>query len=105
MALEVLVYDATDAARYAELIRAEHRRVIVRVASTPEEAATHIATAEVLYAWKPPAHLYAAAPRLRWLQAMGAGVDWALGPELPRRVVVTRSPGVFGPWMAEYVMA
>jgi phosphoglycerate dehydrogenase-like enzyme len=36
---------------------------------------------------------------------MGAGVDWALVPELPRRVVVTRSPGVFGPWMAEYVLA
>jgi len=105
MPLEVLVYDATDAARYAELIRAPRRRVSVSVASTPDEAAKHIATAEVLYAWKPPAHLYAAAPRLRWLQAMGAGVDWALGPELPRRVVVTRSPGVFGPWMAEYVLA
>ena len=105
MALEVLVYDATDAQHYADLIRAPRGRVSVHVASTPEEAAKHIETTEVLYAWKPPAHLYAQAPRLRWLQAMGAGVDWALVPELPRRVIVTRSPGVFGPWMAEYVLA
>jgi phosphoglycerate dehydrogenase-like enzyme len=110
--LEVLVYDATDAPRYAELIRAprgrgsaSRGRVNVSVAATPDEAAKHIATAEVLYAWKPPLHLYAEAKRLRWLQAMGAGVDWALVPELPRGVIVTRSPGVFGPWMAEYVLA
>jgi phosphoglycerate dehydrogenase-like enzyme len=105
MPLEVLVYDPSDAARYAELIRAPRGRVTVSVASTPEEAAKHIATTDVLYGWKPPAHLYAAAPRLRWLHAMGAGADWALVAELPRRVIVTRSPGVFGPWMAEYVLA
>ena len=102
--LEILVYDPTAAPRYAELIRAPRGRVTVRVASTPEEAAGHIATTDVLYGWKPPIDLYAKAPRLRWLQAMGAGVDWALVPELPPRVVVTRAPGVFGPWMAEYVL-
>jgi phosphoglycerate dehydrogenase-like enzyme len=103
--IEVLVYDAADAARYAELVRAPRGRVDVRVASTPKEAAEPMATVEVLYAWKPPAELYARAERLRWLHAMGAGVDWALVPELPKRVIVTRSPGVFGPWMAEYVLA
>ena len=103
--LEVLVYDATEADRYAELIRAPRGRITVHVASTPDEALKHVATAEVLYAWKPPVDLYAKVERLRWLQSMGAGVDWALQPELPRRVVVTRAPGVFGPWMAEYVLA
>jgi phosphoglycerate dehydrogenase-like enzyme len=48
--------------------------------------------------------LYGKAPKLRWLQAIGAGVDWALVPELPSRVVVTRAPGIFGPWMSEYVL-
>src|SRR5439155_22928088 len=42
--------------------------------------------------------------RLKWMQVMGAGVDWALVPELPPSVQVTRAPGVFGPWMAEYVL-
>ena len=102
--LEILVYDPTDAPRYAELIRAPRGRVTVRVASTREEAAPHVATADILYGWKPPVDLYAKAERLRWLQAMGAGVDWALVPELPPGVVVTRAPGVFGPWMAEYVL-
>jgi phosphoglycerate dehydrogenase-like enzyme len=103
--LDVLVYDTGDASNYARLIRAPRGRVRLHVASTPAEAAAHIGAADVLYAWKPPVDLYARAPRLRWLQAMGAGVDWALVPELPAGVTVTRAPGVFGPWMAEYVLA
>jgi hypothetical protein len=35
--LEILVYDVTDAPRYAGLIRAPRGRVSVRVASTPEK--------------------------------------------------------------------
>jgi phosphoglycerate dehydrogenase-like enzyme len=58
----------------------------------------------VLYAWKFPPDLYAKAGRLRWIQGMGAGVDWALVPDLAPGVMVTRAPGVFGPWMAEYVL-
>jgi glyoxylate/hydroxypyruvate reductase A len=104
-ASRVLVYDASDARGYAELIRAPRGRVTVDVASTPAEASALVADADVLYAWKFPPALYAGARRLRWLQGMGAGVDWALVPDLPARVVVTRAPGVFGPWMAEYVLA
>jgi phosphoglycerate dehydrogenase-like enzyme len=102
--LQVLVYDASAAPRYAELVRAPRRRVALHVASTPEEAAARIGDVEVLYAWKFPPELYARAGRLRWLQAMGAGVDWALVPTLAPDVVVSRAPGVFGPWMAEYVL-
>lgn len=101
--LEILVYDP-EAPRYAELIRAPRGRVVVHAATSPEQAEPHIATTEIIYGWKPPVHLYARAERLRWLHAMGAGVDWALVPELPAHVTVTRSPGVFGPWMAEYVL-
>jgi phosphoglycerate dehydrogenase-like enzyme len=35
---------------------------------------------------------------------MGAGVERFLVPELPRRVALTRVAGIFGPWMAEYVL-
>jgi phosphoglycerate dehydrogenase-like enzyme len=38
------------------------------------------------------------------LQAMAAGGEWALVPELPPRVTLTRAPGIFGPWMAEYTL-
>ena len=99
----VLVYHADR--RYAELVRVPKRGVSVRIAATPSEAAGAIADTDILYAWKFPAPLYARAGRLKWLQVMGAGVDWALVPELPPHVQVTRAPGVFGPWMAEYVVA
>jgi len=98
----VLVYHGDP--KYATLVRAPKGRVVVRAAATPSEAASLIGDTEILYAWKFPPHLYAKAGRLRWLQVMGAGVDWATGPELPPRVAVTRAPGVFGPWMAEYVI-
>ena len=99
----VLVYHADR--RYAELVRVPKRGVSVHIAATPSEAAGAIADAEVLYAWKFPPQLYAKAGQLKWLQVMGAGVDWALVPELPPHVQITRAPGVFGPWMAEYVVA
>jgi len=99
----VLVYHADP--RYAELMRVPKRGALVRTAATPREAAEPIAEADILYAWKFPPQLYAKAGRLKWLQVMGAGVDWALVPELPAGVQVTRAPGIFGPWMAEYVVA
>ncbi len=98
----VLVYHGDP--RYAELVRAPKGRATVHAAATPSEAAALVGEAEILYAWKFPPHLYAKATRLRWLQVMGAGVDWALVPELPPGVILTRAPGVFGPWMAEYVI-
>ena len=102
----VVVYNADrhEAARYAELIRAPKRAVDVHICVTPAEAEALGAEAEIVFAWKPPVALYAKAPRLRWLQVMGAGVDWALVPELPSHVIVTRAPGIFGPWMTEYVL-
>lgn len=102
--VNVLVYHPDAAQRYAVLIARRDRRVTVRVAETPAEAQAQVAEVDILYAWNFPADLYAKAGRLRWLQAMGAGVEWALVPELPPPVTVTRAPGVFGPWMAEYVL-
>ena len=102
----VIVYnpDADEAGRYAELIRAPQSAVTLHVCATRSEVDAVAGDAEIVFAWKPPVALYAHAPRLRWLQAMGAGVEWALVPELPRHVVVTRAPGIFGPWMTEYVL-
>ena len=90
----VLVYHPEEAAEYARRIRAGRGRVDVRACATPAEAVVHVADAHVLYAWKFPPALYAGAARLEWLQVMGAGVDWALVPELPPRVTVTRVPEI-----------
>jgi len=101
----VLVYRPGAAESFARLIRAPRDRVSIYTATRPDEAASLIAEADVVWAWRLPPMLYAKADRLAWLEAMGAGVDWALVPELPARVTVTRAAGVFGPWMAEYTLA
>ena len=100
----VLVYHPDEAEDYARLVRAPRGQVTVHVAAKPDDAAIVIRDVDVLYAWKFPPALYRHATRLSWLQAMAAGVEWALVPELPPRVTVTRAPGIFGPWMAEYVL-
>jgi len=101
----VLVYHPDEAEVYARLLRPPGgHEVAVRVCATEAEAASVVGEVDVVYAWHFPPALYGKAPRLRWLQVMGAGVDWALVPELPSRVTVTRAPGIFGPWMSEYVL-
>ena len=101
----VLVYHPAEAKDYAALVHAPRGRVIVTACGTPDEAAAVVAEADVIYAWKFPTALYPRAGRLTWLHAMGAGVDWVLVPGFPEHVTVTRVPGVFGPWMREYVLA
>jgi glyoxylate/hydroxypyruvate reductase len=97
----LLVYHPDEVEAYASLIRAP-RRLAVHVCATPEVARSIIADAEILYAWRFPPELLTRARRLRWVQAMGAGVERFLVPELPSHVVITRAP-VFGTWMVEYV--
>lgn len=100
----VLLYHPDDAEAYARLVRAPKGSISLDVCSTPEAASGPITQAEILYAWKFPPRLLAEAGLLRWIQAMGAGVESFLVPELPPRVVVTRATGMFGAWMAEYVL-
>jgi glyoxylate/hydroxypyruvate reductase len=101
----VLVYHPDEAEIYARLVRVPRGHPVdIHACATPAAAAAVAAEADVVYAWQFPPSLYAEARRLVWLQAMGAGVDWVLAPELPGRVVVTRAPGIFGAWMREYVL-
>ena len=100
----VLVYRPTDADVFAERVRAPRGRVTIHTATTPDEAKAVIGDIDIVWAWKFPPQLYDKAACLTWLETMGAGVDWALAPELPPRVIVTRAAGVFGPWMAEYTL-
>jgi glyoxylate/hydroxypyruvate reductase A len=102
--VRILVYHVTEAGRYADLIRAPRGRVAIALASTPEDAGHVVSGADIVYGWNVPPAILALATRARWLQAMSAGVEWALVPELPAQIAVTRVPGVFGAWMAEYVL-
>ena len=60
---------------------------------------------EVLFAGRAPADLRRT-PRLRWLQVGSAGVDHLLAdPPWSRGLIVTNGRGVFGPAIAQYVLA
>ncbi|MBI3637857.1 MAG: D-2-hydroxyacid dehydrogenase [Candidatus Rokubacteria bacterium] len=98
------MYRPDDPLPYAERVRAPRDRIVVHAARSVEEAAALIRDAEILFTWRFPRELYGDARRLRWAHAMAAGVDWLLVPELPAGVTVTRTEGVYGPWMAEYVV-
>lgn len=101
----VLLYHPEEAEAYARLVKAPRGSIQLHVCSTPEAAARVVGEAEILYAWNFPSELLAKMPRLRWIQAMGAGVDQFLVSGLPDSVRLTRAAGVFGSWMAEYVLA
>jgi len=105
-ARSILVYhpEPGEAQAYARLIKQPKLPFAVAVCSTPSEAEPHIGDAEILYAWNFPRALLPRAAKLRWAQNMGAGVERLMLPELPRRVKVTRVAGIFGPWIAEYVL-
>ena len=102
--VSVLVYHPDEAQTYARLIRAPRGRVRIRAAATPAEALPYIEEMDALYTWGFPTELLPRARRLRWVHVMGAGVDAFLDAPFPPRVVLTRVEGVFGPWMAEYVL-
>ena len=104
MTRRVLIYHPDEAEAYARLVKAPRGAIHLDVCATPEEAAVHIARAEILYAWKFPPDLLPKAGRLSWIQAMGAGVERFLVQGLPPRVRVTRATGMFGAWMVEYAL-
>lgn len=105
MIRRVLVYhpEPSDTRAYADLIRPA-RGLLVTAALTPEQAVAAAPDAEILYCWRPPRALLAAAQRLHWIQCMGAGIEALLVPEVSPRVTITRVAGIFGPWMAEYAL-
>ena len=100
----ILVHHPEEAADYARLVRLPRRGLELAVSSNEVEAARLIEETEILYAWNFPRSLLGRAPRLRWIQNMGAGVERFLVPELASDVILTRVAGIFGPWMAEYTL-
>jgi phosphoglycerate dehydrogenase-like enzyme len=69
------------------------------------ERRASLADAEVLIALHVPQQLMTLAPRLRWVQGVGAGVEQFAAAGTPRdRVVVTSASGLSAGSMAEFVL-
>jgi phosphoglycerate dehydrogenase-like enzyme len=73
--------------------------------SVAEQRREALAEAEVMISLHAPKDLMTWAPKLRWLQGLGAGVEQFAAAGVARdRVVVTNASGVSAPSMAEWVI-
>ena len=126
-----LGYPAYSAARYAERLRAIDPRVLpsslpvdsgsdwIKVSpgephdepppwavAVADERRRMLEQAEVLLALQTPKNLMSLAPRMRWLQGVGAGVEQFVAAGVRRdQVTVTNASGVSAGSMAEFVIA
>lgn len=102
--MNLLIYDRRRAEPYKQFLAERGYQGQVWACSTPTEAEAVIDQVEAIWAWGFPVALAERAPRLRWIQTLSAGVNDWLGA-VPQGVVLTRILEVFGPRMAEYVLA
>jgi phosphoglycerate dehydrogenase-like enzyme len=99
---------ADSTAPYLEAIEAAGLADRVAVDTLPRRerpSAEQMARTEVLMAYAVPAGLLPAMPRLRWAQAMTAGVEgWLALPDLPAGLTLTCARGTHGESMPENIV-
>jgi D-2-hydroxyacid dehydrogenase (NADP+) len=87
-------------------VKAVSDAVIVEAAGGPEEIAVKAARAEVYLAGHWSDEVWQGAPRLRWVQSWGAGVEWLLTPGFADSpIMLTNAQGVYAIPIAEHVIA
>src|SRR4029079_11859663 len=101
-----LVIFCPDAENFRDQIQRDlpELEIVIAPADDPAAAKALVGEADYLLAWRFPPGLLDEAPRLRWIQVYGAGVEHLLTANLPERVTLTRVVDVFGPAMAEYTL-
>jgi phosphoglycerate dehydrogenase-like enzyme len=105
-ALNILVLNNL-ASRHKDAITAVTPDITVTVTDF-EHAGEHIAATDILVAWgwtdiRP---LYLAAPRLKWVHALSAGVENMTFPEIQASdTILTNSKGIHGIPVSEHVFA
>jgi D-2-hydroxyacid dehydrogenase (NADP+) len=93
---------------YPAALQAAFPDILITMIGHHDEVAEHIGTADVLMTFGAQLrdHVLLEAPRLRWVQSLGAGVDGiADSPALRDDVVVTNIRGVHGVPVSEAIMA
>ena len=104
--LETLTLGIELAERHLALVCQRFPDLVVVVCPDRAALLAALPNADAFLGWQLDATLLAAAPRLRWVQAVGAGVDGFLFPELlTSQIALTNNSGVHAPNMAEHVLA
>jgi len=104
MPVKVLVsYNAEQAV--LDQIRAVSDALLVEKSTSKEEAIRLAAEAEVIFAGHFWEELWKAAPRLRWVQSWGAGIERFLTPEfIASPIILTNAQGCYALPIADHVM-
>jgi glyoxylate/hydroxypyruvate reductase A len=98
----ILIYQPTRAQEYLEILRPLLPACKLVACTNYAEAQAAVASAEIIFGWRFPIDLLAEAKQLKWIQAMGAGVEDFTTVTLPPGCVLTRIEGLFSSYMSEY---
>ncbi len=91
---------------YVERIRSCLPEIDVRRSSDPSVLLSEVRDTEVLLAGRFSREMFAAAKRLKWIQAIAAGVDRFLFQEfVSSEVILTNARGVHPPQVSDHVLA
>ncbi len=95
-------------ARYKAMLLERFPQLTINVVGHHNDVGPFIADTDVLLCFSPPMadHVVAAAPKLKWIQALGTGVDNIVDlPSLGKDVVVTNIRGIHGAPVSEATIA
>lgn len=95
-------------ARYKAKLMERFPQLSIDVVGHHEQSKPYLAELEVLYCFSPPMadHVVRDAPKLKWIQALGTGVDNIVDlPSLGKEVLVTNVRGIHGPPVSEAALA
>jgi phosphoglycerate dehydrogenase-like enzyme len=95
-------------ARYKQMLLARFPQLTINVVGHHTKVDPFIADTDILLCFSPPMadHVVRDAKKLKWIQALGTGVDNIIDlPSLHPEVLVTNLRGIHGPPMSEATMA
>jgi D-2-hydroxyacid dehydrogenase (NADP+) len=95
-------------ARYKAMLEERFPQLIINVVGHHNQVDPYIADTDILLCFSPPMadHVVRDAPRLKWIQALGTGVDNIVDlPSLGKEVLVTNIRGIHGAPVSEATVA
>ncbi|HET9714878.1 MAG TPA: D-2-hydroxyacid dehydrogenase [Pseudolabrys sp.] len=95
-------------ARYKAMLLERFPQLTINVVGHHSEVGPFIADTEILLCFSPPMadHVVRDAPKLKWIQALGTGVDNIVDlPSLGKEILVTNVRGIHGPPVSEATVA
>jgi D-2-hydroxyacid dehydrogenase (NADP+) len=95
-------------ARYKAMLLERFPQLTINVVGHHNDVGPYIADTDILLCFSPPMadHVVRDAPRLKWIQALGTGVDNIIDlPSLGKEVLVTNVRGIHGAPVSEATIA